>query len=66
MELNKNKYGILLNDDIKLQRNYFNEMCSLIGINVIYRDPKTDKNYTTYTEIKSNYLILFYFFGQIS
>lgn len=55
MDLNKNKYGILLNNDIKLQRNYFNEMCSLIGINVVYRAPKTDKNYTTYTEIKSNY-----------
>lgn len=50
-----NKYGLLLNGDIKLQRRYFKEMCKLIGINVIYRAPKKDKHYTTYSEIKSNY-----------
>lgn len=50
-----NKYGLLLNPDIKLQREYFKEMCSLIGINVIYRSPRPDKHYTTYSEIKSNY-----------
>lgn len=50
-----NKTGILLNNDIKLHRMYFKEMCSLIGINVIYRAPKKDKHYTTYAEIKSNY-----------
>lgn len=54
MELN-NKYGLLLNQDIKLQRHYFKEMCSLIGINVVYRAPKKDKHYTTYAEINSNY-----------
>lgn len=52
---NTNKYGLLLNPDIKLHRMYFQEMCSLIGINVIYRAPKKDKHYTTYAEIKSNY-----------
>lgn len=51
----KNKYGLLLNQDIKLNRFYFKEMCRLIGINVIYRSPKKDKHYTTYAEIKSNY-----------
>ena len=56
MEFNsENKYGLLLNGDIKLQRMYFEEMCKLIGINVIYRSPKKDKHYTTYAEIKSNY-----------
>ena len=54
MEL-ENKYGLLINQDIKLQRHYFKEMCRLIGINVIYRSPKSDKHYTTYAEIKSNY-----------
>ena len=52
---NTNKYGLLLNPDIKLQREYFKEMCSLIGINVIYRSPRPDKHYTTYSEINSNY-----------
>ena len=52
---NSNKYGLLLNPDIKLQRLYFKEMCELIGINVIYRSPKEDKHYTTYAEIDSNY-----------
>ena len=54
MEL-QNKYGMLLNNDIKLQRHYFKEMCKLIGINVIYRAPKKDKHYTNYAEVKSNY-----------
>jgi hypothetical protein len=51
----ENKYGILLNKDIKLHRTYFAEMCKLIGINVIYRSPKKDKHWTTYGEINSNY-----------
>jgi hypothetical protein len=55
MDFKNNKYGILLNGDIKLQRHYFKEMCKLIGINVIYRAPKPGKSYTTYAEIKSNY-----------
>lgn len=50
-----NKYGLLLNKDIKLHRQYFKEMCKLIGINVIYRSPKPNKSYTTYAEIESNY-----------
>lgn len=50
-----NRYGVLLNNDIKLHRQYFNEMLSLIGINVLYRSPKKDKHYTTYAEIESAY-----------
>ena len=42
------KYGILLNKDIKLHRQYFKEMVRLIGIYVLYRAPKKDKTYTTY------------------
>jgi hypothetical protein len=50
-----NKYGILYNDQIKLHRKYFNEMCKLIGIKSIYRAPRKDKHYTQYVEIESNY-----------
>ena len=51
----KTKYGILLNPDIKLQRNYFKEMCKLIGINCIYRAVKPGKKYTTYSELNTNF-----------
>jgi len=50
-----NQYGILLTSDIKLHRKYFEEMCKLLGIKCIYRAPRPDKHYTTYTEIESNY-----------
>lgn len=49
------KYGLLLNNDIKLHRGYFDEMVRLLGIQVIYRAPLPDKHYTTYAEIESNY-----------
>ena len=48
-------YGLLLNQNIKLYRKYFEEMTSLIGIKVIYRSPKPSKSWTTYAEIGSNY-----------
>ena len=51
----ENKYGTLLNQDIKLHRKYFNEMVKLLGLLVIYRSPKEDKHYTIYSEIESNY-----------
>lgn len=55
--MEKTNYGLLLRpSDIKLNRKYFKEMCSLLGIKVVYRAPRQDKNYTTYTEIESNYL----------
>lgn len=55
-QLDNNKYGLLLNKDIKLQRRWFKEMTKLIGINVIYRSPKNESvNYTTYAEIEANY-----------
>ena len=53
--MENNKYGILLTPDIKIHRQYFKEMCDLIGIKVIYRAPRPDKHYTTYAEIDSNY-----------
>lgn len=55
MENNSN-YGLLLHgDDIKLHRKWFDEMTKLIGIKVVYRAPRPDKHYTTYTEIDGNY-----------
>lgn len=49
------KYGKLLTPDIKLHRKYFDEMVKLLGIQVIYRAPRKDKHWTTYSEIDSNY-----------
>ena len=49
------KYGQLLTPTIKINRQYFREMCKLIGIRVLYRSPKPGKKYTTYAEIDANY-----------
>lgn len=51
----KNKYGLLLNGDIKIHRQYFKEMCKLLGINVIYKSLKEGKKWTNYGEIDANY-----------
>ena len=49
-------YGLLLNkQDILLQRSYFNELVTMIGVNVKHRAPRPDKHYTTYAEIQGNY-----------
>lgn len=53
--MEEKKYGLLLTKDIKLHRQYFEEMVYLLGIQVIYRSPKIGKTYTTYAEIESNY-----------
>lgn len=50
-----NKYGKLLYPNIKIHRQYFREMCKLIGIYVLYRAPKDDKGYTTYGELNAHY-----------
>ena len=55
MDMNNQKYGILLTPDIRQHRQYFREMCKLIGIRVLYRSPKPGKKYTTYAEIDVNY-----------
>ena len=51
----KDNYGLLLRPDVKIHRQYFNEMVRLIGIQVIYRSVKPDKHWTTYAEIDSSY-----------
>lgn len=49
-------YGMLLNEqDIKLQRKYFEEMCRMIGVRVLHRSPMPGKTYTTYAEVDSTY-----------
>ena len=52
--MNKN-YGKLVQPNIKLLRKQFSEMCSLLGVNVLYRFPLKGKQYTTHGELKSNY-----------
>ena len=52
---NKIKYGVLLNKDIKLHRQYFNEMCKLLGISVIYRSLQDGCKWTNYGEEDANY-----------
>lgn len=53
---NSNSYGRLLNKDIKLHRQYFKEMCRLIGINVIFKAPIEDtKHYDSYGELDTKY-----------
>ena len=49
------KYGTLLTPDIRINRQYFREMCKLLGIRVLYRAPKIDKSYTTWRELESDY-----------
>ena len=51
----EDKYGLLINKDIKLHRRYFQEMTKLIGINCIYRGLKPGRKWTQYTEIDANY-----------
>lgn len=51
----ENKFGILLSEDAKIFRQYFEELVTLIGIQVFYRAPMPGKTYTNYTEIESNY-----------
>lgn len=53
--MEENKYGKLLTPSIKLHRQYFRELVSLLGIQVIYRAPKPDRHWTTYAEVESNY-----------
>ena len=56
IDIDSKKYGFLLHEnDIKLHRQYFSEMCKLLGIKVLYYAPRPDKHWTTYAEIESNF-----------
>ena len=49
-------YGLLINkEDILLQRSYFKELVTMLGVQVKHRAPRPSKTYTTYAEIQSNY-----------
>lgn len=52
---NRNDYGLLLNKDIKLHRQYFKEMVKLLGINCIYKAPRPSKDYDEHGELDSKY-----------
>lgn len=54
-QLQDDRYGSLLSPDIKIFRQYFEEMVMLLGIKVYYRAPLPGKTYTNYTEIKSTH-----------
>lgn len=49
------KFGTLLTPDMKLYRQFFDELVKLQGIKVVYYAPKTDKHYTLHGELFSNY-----------
>ncbi|MBQ6627830.1 MAG: hypothetical protein IJH65_03265 [Methanobrevibacter sp.] len=51
----KGDYGVLLNQNTKLHRRYFNEMVRLIGVQVLYKAPKENKHYNLQSELISNY-----------
>ena len=55
MEKQTPKYGLLLNKDIALHRQYFNEMVRLLGVQVIYKAPRGDKSYNLHSEIEGNF-----------
>lgn len=54
--LSNSKYGALIHGpDIKLHRQYFKEMCKLLGVKVLYYAPRNSKGWTTYAEIDTNF-----------
>lgn len=48
-------YGLLINQNTKLQRKQFIEMTKLLGIKVKYRYPLRNQNYTNNGELFSSY-----------
>lgn len=50
-----NKYGVLLNQDIKLYRNWFKQMTYLHGINCKYRAPLENKEYDSRGDLQTGY-----------
>lgn len=54
MSDDKNNYGLLINQNIKLHRMYFKQMCKLIGINCLYRAPR-NKQFNQQGDLDSFY-----------
>lgn len=51
----QSNYGLLLNKDIKLHRQYFNQMVKLLGINCEYRAPLPGKTFDLHGDLQTNY-----------
>ena len=49
----EDNYGLLVNQNTKLHRQYFNEMVKLLGVNVKYRSPLQSGTYTLHGEYTS-------------
>jgi hypothetical protein len=52
---NKHNYGLLLNKDIKLHRQYFKQMTKLLGINCLYRAPLEGKHFDKLGDLDADY-----------
>lgn len=52
---NIHPYGRLYQPDVLIQRQYFKEMCSLIGITVMYAPPGKYSEYNDWGEINENH-----------
>ena len=55
MSDNRKDYGILLNPDAKLHRQYFKEMVKLLGINCIYKAPIEGTTYDKHGDLDADY-----------
>jgi hypothetical protein len=55
MSDNSTDYGLLINKDIKLHRNWFKQMTKLHGINCKYRAPLHNKTYDLYGDLQTAY-----------
>ena len=55
--MEKQDTGLLINpNNIKLHREWFKQMCKLLGINVQYRAPvDSSKTYNLYADLDTNY-----------
>ena len=52
---NISNYGLLLNKDIKLHRQWFKQMTKLLGINVVYYEPLPGKTFDAHGDLAANY-----------
>lgn len=58
-----NDYGLLINQNIKLHRDWFKEMGRLIGIKFIYRAPRKSKEFDMHGDLDTNYETPITFYG---
>lgn len=50
-----NSYGLLMNKDIKLHRKWFKEMTKFLGVNCVYRAPRSSKEFDVHGELDTPY-----------